>query len=121
MDDPLAIALSEQPMLFTFMTSTQVFVFMDLSELLRSQISMSQPSWAAATAPLTLPVSVQGFLEACLSHQTVRGVSSEGISYGWRALRKIIWQRPVHNNSIHMKREYLELFLRYGPTFKIGN
>jgi hypothetical protein len=84
--DSFAYALAKHQELLIVLDSSQKYLFMDLCDLLRPQIAITQPVFARDSAPITLPVNIQAFLVACLSHRS-RKINDYAISYAWRALR----------------------------------
>jgi hypothetical protein len=117
--DLFAVALTKYPDLFSYINSNQMSLFMEICDLIRPQIARSQPLYSGHTSPTTLPIAVQDFLQAALSHESPR-VSSDDISFAWRALREVVWQKPVRQTEISIRAELLDLFLHYGPAYKIG-
>lgn len=117
--DPFAYALVKHQDLLRVMTSAQMFLFIELFDHLRAQIATTQPVFGGKTAPITLPVTVQSPLRACLSHET-RELDDYAVSYAWEALREVLWHRSLLSNEISMQQRLLELFLRFGPVNEIG-
>jgi hypothetical protein len=117
--DSFAYALEKHQELLKVLDSSQMFLFMELCDLLRPQIAITQPVFARVSAPITLPTNLQSFLVASLSYKS-RKIDDYAISYAWRALREVLWQRPHREAVINMQHSHLDLFLRFGPINEVG-
>lgn len=84
--------------------------FIDLSRLLKTQISYVQPHYVT-TPPARLPINIHEFLRISLE------ISDDITKRAWSALREVTWEADAAKPEYELA--YLPMFLQYGLSRNI--